>query len=547
MELTSTPEIAPVVSGVESSTTAVREDFGKWVRPDSTSSKGKGCVDVFGISLLCQSPAETAKSKPSALPSSPTSGSSPAAPAKPDCAIDLFGVELLCAEKPSPTPTLAPDASASPVPSATASPTPSAEPNCALDLFGLELFCEPMASPTPVPTAEPDAEFVQEGQGCGVLPGSTPCAPGLSCQLDGLTATCKPINPTPTPSVEPSEIPALGNFEIVESDGAISYLDPDDKQSVPSPTPTPEPAIIPPTTGLAASACVKQGGGCGIASGLTCCSGLSCASADPSIPGAPNVCQDSASLERPKTVAFEPETSTDSSEKPAWKSFNVPFEQFSSKSSGIGTGVPIGNNGGVATDSFIRDEKGHLYLVFQRPVVKTLSYSEFQWYLENHVAVSKDNGKTWTEIGSGSSAPEKSSYVSKDETYTTSPALTRTECSDSTFVGDVPSIRVKNVFDRYDQDLGSYWGHACYVNFCLSTDYDCQDQYFRCVGVGSTSWDYGRAFPQIKTWQDQKRSWVACSEGPCFCNPPLVQIGTHPEWKCTGYKEEPILFPTCIR
>ncbi|MDP2717580.1 MAG: hypothetical protein Q8P02_02450, partial [Candidatus Micrarchaeota archaeon] len=387
IELKTTPEIASAVSSVESSTSAVREDFGKWVQPDA-SLKRKGCVDLFGISLLCQSPAETVKAKPSVLPSNQPSGSVPLPSAKPDCAFDLFGVELLCAETPSPTPTasvtpsLSPDASASPEPFA--SPTPSVEPNCALDLFGFELFCQPDASPTPVPTAEPDAEFVDEGQGCGLLPGSTPCATGLSCQLDsGLNAICKPIKPTPTPSEEPPV--DLTGIQIVKVEPWEWNDVPELEAPTPQPSPiiaivAPEPACTPENKEPVESAC---------------CAGLKALPEDPGFAGSRLTCQQSENAEI-YTASLETLSFADPTPEPEEiETSALPVDELAKAAGGKGFSIPPGGA--------LRDAKGNLYVVYQQPVARKItdepySYRATQFYMTTHIAFSEDGGETWEKL-----------------------------------------------------------------------------------------------------------------------------------------------------
>lgn len=112
---------------------------------------------------------------------------------------------------------------------------------------GLSFQSSASIIPSPVGSPAPTPSCVIQGQGCGLLPGSTPCCTGLSCQVEGFSSVCKPDalanpSPSPFPSPSPSANPSLicGDGACLEGESALAC-----PQDCGEPQPSPSPSASP--------------------------------------------------------------------------------------------------------------------------------------------------------------------------------------------------------------------------------------------------------------------------------------------------------------
>ncbi|MBI5226204.1 hypothetical protein HY994_03105 [Candidatus Micrarchaeota archaeon] len=477
---------------------------------------------------------------------------------KDDC---FFG--LLCQSKntPTPTPSVSPSLSVGENPSASANPSTSTNPIATAQAGSSEFIAigQGCASTSLLPGSIdkkcvegsicqiaggglfgfmtwkclPDKNaptVLAQGNPCE-LGGKLKCAEGLSCIPDKTSTTAglscqKPgTDTTPSPTLQTPKRPPLdlGSMQIEESTPWEWY----DVKELESPTPTPVPKIA-----IVADApqCTQENRE---PIEAACCSGLDALAEDPHLPNSRLLCQkpeNAKVYQAPLTEwRFESDPVSPQTDSGKLLPYDVPLASLLTSSKGVGTGVP--KNG------FIRDENGHLYLVVQKPVVKYVTGLGNSWYLENNLAVSKDNGKSWNYLSVQSALPETATYDVTSETRTASAPKYQDECLSQE---SVPTVVLEDLFP---ENPNLFVG-ACYTHFCKANDDVCKKQYFRC-DVSANSRDLRAKFSEASTLYDQGFNVVACATGPCYCNPPIVSSGTTNV--CIQWSYKPVTEQVCIR
>lgn len=501
-----------------------------------------------------------------------------------DLSCDLSGLGFACQVKATPSPTPSVEASASVGPSVSPSPSPSPpagidacvakNQGCALtsilpgsidqkcckgstcQLEGFSSTCKPdgTATPTPLPSCESVGGVCQIPTPASCLPGQLDCPQTGTCPEAGTEVTDAGICSIPgavccAASKEPKENPALSDFNFVETQ-EWEYYEIKDEAPTPTPTPEPSPKIareLKQPLPIAAKQYEECGAGIVDGQVVACESGLECSLEDPSFANSRAICQnpkDAKVYQRPlNELSFaDPTPIPSATGKASLEAREVPLDKLVTSSQGVGTAIPA--------KGFIRDRKGDLYLVVQKPVAPTLSSSSYtQFNLENHVLVSQDNGKTWKYLVASKSL-EKGTYLETKGTVTktTTPALTKIDYNKCVKSYEVPKTKLIplvegfRAFSQYTEYSRTYGGvelDSCYSNLCGFKDEECQKQYLRCY----TPY-FANAKPELLKKFD---GMVACTTGACYCNPPTVPDGNRKDTICTEWKEVPVLVEVCTK
>ncbi|MBI5226043.1 hypothetical protein HY994_02265 [Candidatus Micrarchaeota archaeon] len=354
----------------------------------------------------------------------------------------------------------------------------------------LDFLCSSKNDPTPIPPASANtnpsvspqdgaSDFISEGQGCAAtsgLPGSLDkkCATGLSCQAAGdglfgfLTWKCLEEKSQGTPTVTviprclvkdktcvlggssscctglscipdknsniaglscqqsgsdsstPTPLPFdLGKIKVEDSKPWISF---DEEKSSQSSSPSSEP--LPGAIGTEKT--VEPGKlneECDPFASVVCQSGLECRPQDDSLASSAYVCQVPPKQTSGDTPVVTPTPTPDPNEL-SFKATDLPVDDLAKAAGGNGFG--ISNNG------FIKDKKGNLYLAFQQPVVKKIDQYKFQTYYSTSLAVSKDDGKTWTFLKTQNPLPDNEYSSSTFELPTNKQCVSLQEACDAT-------------------------------------------------------------------------------------------------------------------
>jgi len=335
---------------------------------------------------------------------------------------ELFGITLPgCSDSNNqrnlPTATPAENPALSPTPKSLEL-QPSPTPSClTLPLLGTL----PFGCTTPTPTPNPDSdEYLQENQGCSILPGGKNCASGLECQLQlslPPTSQCKrktdatptpTATPSPSPSAEPSKKPPIDLSQIKIE--AVKPWQWNEVETLKTPTPTP-------TIQVAIEAeepkCTTENHE---PVDAPCCTRLQALAEDPQFANSRNLCQKpdnakvyQAPMSRLSFADPTPSITPTTTPTPAsikFKSKAIPAEELSTEMN-FEPGFDIPENG------FIRGGDGNLYIaVAQRAILHNNQWAyldaayEYGWaYSTFGIAMSGDNGKTWNFLGKQTQQP----------------------------------------------------------------------------------------------------------------------------------------------